>query len=641
MDEASEEFIVTLVDAAVGTHTMLVFNYRPSHGALWMRIPHYQEILLADLGPSEIDTLVEELLGVSPELRGLCERVARRSGGNPFFAEELVRSLAENDVLLGAPGDYRLGQNTVDDLLPATVQAVIGARIDHLGEAQKSIIQTCSIIGKEMPLGVLETVLKLSPKEIEAGLEALRRAELIQMHSTGQDSRVVFRHPLIQEVAYSAQLRARRAKLHAAVAEAMQGYYKDRLDEFAGLVAYHYEAAGDDLKAATYWARAATWVGATHSAQAIKHWHKVRVLMESQARSRGNDTLYIMACGQIAWLGWREGLTAEDAKPFIREALARAREIDDTMISLLLFVEGRIIVASGGPADTYVERVKEALSLVDPDRDAGRVAMLNAALSHAYGWAGLLTDALAANDAALRGVSSSTRFDNAFLGYSIEHWAVSLRGRILVRLGRLREAESCFDSMIEIGERLFDPTVQIIAHFGYLDVAWCRSDTHIADHHTACIVRIADKYSSPYLRVFAFAALGMAAVIARQFTDAIKDWAAGLEFVRRTKAAMETEPEMLAYLAECYYRSGDYERAALTSEETIAIARERSARLPECRALITYAGAIFRKHGEMHSERAKELLDKAEQLIRTSGAVIYERLLIQERGAVSMAPRHG
>ena len=111
------------------------------------------------------------------------------------------------------------------------------------------------------------------------------------------------------------------------------------------------------------------------------------------------------------------------------------------MIPLLLLVDGRITITSGGPADAYVELVKEGLSLLREDKDAGRIATLNASLSQAYGWAGMLNEALAANSAAIEGISRIEKFDHQFLGYSVEHWAVSLRGRLLVRLGRFEEAE--------------------------------------------------------------------------------------------------------------------------------------------------------------------------------------------------------
>ena len=123
-----------------------------------------------------------------------------------------------------------------------------------------------------------------------------------------------------------------------------------------------------------------------------------------------------------------------------------------------------MIAASGGPADTYVARVKEALSLLRTGEDVGRAATLNASLSQAYGWAGLLAEGLAANDAALAGAGSVEKFDNQFLGYSVQHWAMGLRGRLLARLGRFAEASECIVAMPDLEDRKIHHSVKFIAH---------------------------------------------------------------------------------------------------------------------------------------------------------------------------------
>jgi adenylate cyclase len=301
----------------------------------------------------------------------------------------------------------------------------------------------------------------------------------------------------------------------------------------------------------------------------------------------------------------------------------------------LLFVEGRITVASGGPADTYVERVREALSLLDHQKNVGRAAMLYAALSQAYGWAGLLRDALAANDVALERVSSIEQFDRQFLGYSVEHWAKSLRGRILARLGDFDGAERCFEEILEIEHSRIDPTVQFIAHMGYIDIARFRDHAHIAEQHAMRVAEIAERHGSPYLRVFAFASGGAAKSIAKDFTGAVCDFTESLEFIRRTRAAMEYEPEILASLSDCHYQAGEYERAVVTANEAVEIARQRSARLPECRASMTCGAALLAKHGTGRLNEAEALFSRAEELIRLSGARIYEAPLAQERARLA------
>jgi adenylate cyclase len=634
-DEASEDFVATLVEAVAGSGTLLVVNYRPSYSAPWMSRSSFRQLALAELSPAATEALVQELIGGRRELNEFRRRVAERSGGNPFFAEELVRSLVASGALVGIPRDYRLGLDTADAGLPMTIQSVIGARIDRLGQVEKGFLQIVAVIGKEFTFEVLHEVAGGPVWEIEAALEHLCDMEILQKQP-GLDGRwFAFRHPLLQEVAYIAQLKARRSELHASVAQAIRNFYRERVDEFSGLLAYHFEAAGNLLEAARYAARAAIWVGSTDSAQAIKHWRKVYVLQQNQPRSRENDTLRIMANGQIAWLGWREGMTADEATPLIDEALAWSRETDNSMIPLLLFVHGRITVTSGGPADTYVGRVTEALSLIRRGEDIGRVATLNASLSQAYGWAGRLNEALAANTAALAGISKVGRFDRQFLGYSVEHWAMALRGRILVRLGRFEEAVAALDSVLDIEQDLVDPTVLLIPHLGYVDLAWCLDDAAMADRHARRVGEIADRHGNPYLRVFASACGGTAKSIAGDFSGAIRGFREGLGFLRETRAAMEYETEMVASLADCHYRNCELERATETAHEAIELAQQRSARLPECRASITCAGALLAAHGLVRATEAERLLQSAENLIRITGASIYERLLRKERDRLS------
>lgn len=631
LDEASGDFVMTLAEAVAGTRTMLVLNYRSAYAAPWMDLPYCEQLPLGELSPEETDALVNELIGDRLELRDIRQRVAERSGGNPFFAEELVRSLAENGLFCGGGGDYWLGTRIGEATLPATVEAVIGARIDRLGEIEKTVLQTAAIIGKEFTLVVLQEVVGPLAANVESVLGRLCEAELIQEQAAIEHRQFAFRHPLMQEVAYASQLKARRGARHAAVAKAMEGFYRDRLDEFAGLLAYHYEAAGQLLDAANYAARAARWVGSTNPAQAIKHWEKVRLLMQGQPRSEANDKLRIMASGQIAWLGWREGMTEQAAKPLVEEALGWARDIDDTMIPLLLFVDARIAGASGGAADIYVERVKNALSLLKQGGSAGRNATLNCALSQAYGWAGLLNEALAANDAALQGLPEVDEFDDRFLGYSVEHWVMSLRGRILVRLGRFAEAEQWLAQMLSIEHTLHDPTVRFIPHLGYVDLAWYRNDPELAEKHASRIVQIANKSGGAYLQVYAFAYRGIANSLAGNFAAAEHDFIEGLEFVQKAKASMSYEPEIIANLADCYYRMEKLDSALDAAGKAITAARQRCTRLAECRASIICGAALLARDGALGRKEAEGLFRRAEDLIAVTGARIYEPLLMREK----------
>lgn len=639
LDESSEVFIEALVQAVVGTQTLLIINCRPVYDRPWMQAPQYQAIELAELDQQAATMLIDELIGQHGDLQTIRERVAERSGGNPFFMEELVRSLVENGVLTGQRGAYRRGNAERMATLPATVQAVIGARIDHLPPADRDLLQLGAIIGKEFQTRILQSVAGLEPAALAATLGRLCGAGLLHMTEEPDGLLYSFGHPLIQEVAYATQLKQRRSALHKTVADAMERFYHDRPDEFAGLIAYHLEEAGELERAATYAARAARWIGLTSSAPAMKHWQTVRGLMANVPRSPANDTLRIEASGQIAWLGWREGLTAAQAQPYVQEALAWAHEIDDSLIPLLLLVDGRIAQVSGGKSDAFVGQIRRAIALAEARGDAGRLATLHASLSHAYGWAGLLREALEANDEALKRVAAVSDFDHQFLGYSVEHWTLSLRGRILLRLGRFDEARRCFDHIISINS-LIDPTVLFVAHYGYVDLAWCLDDIAMAAVHAARIAALAARHGSAYLKLYQMASRAMADGIAGEYSEAIQGVTDSLGFLRQTKAAIEYEPELLASQADYMMRSGLLEQAVTTAEEAVALSRLRDARLPECRAKITLASLVVMLHGEEAREQATGYIEDAERLMAESGAMIYQRRLDEAHGLVAAATRH-
>lgn len=639
LDESSEEFVATLVKAVAGTHTMVVLNYRSSYRSPWIGSENFQEIEICELNAADTDALVRELISHRREFREISQLIVRRSGGNPFFAEELVRSLAERGVLSGDPGHAHNGVESVERALPATVQAVIGARIDRLSESEKSILQMCAIIGKEVALPVLERVAGGMRAQLERALDSLCHAELIQPQPASGGRRFAFAHPLVQEVAYGTQLKAKRAAIHASVAAAMEHFYADQLDEHSALIAHHYEAAGQALSAAEYSARAAHWLSATNSAQAIKHWRKVRELLVSQPQDDACNRLRAMACCQISLLGWREGLSLQDVQPFIDEAMLIASRTDPELAQLLLMVEGRMLQSSGGPADWYIERLQQALELAAPKAHLGRIATLNAALSQAYGWAGLLNQALEANDVALKAVASIDKFDREFIGFNPEQWILGMRGRLLTRLGRHEEAQQCWQQMSSVDAGPVDPAVQTILHLGQVEHAWWTNDAVLAQEHAALLAGLADKTAMPYLKTVTANCQGMARSMSHDFSGAVHALAEAIRLVRSENVAAEYETEVLASLAECHRRSGNAAKAQVVAREAIEISRQRSTRLPECRALITLAAALIDEGGAQTAGEADDLFAQAESLIRQTGAAIYEPALLFERSRLPRATR--
>lgn len=617
LDEASEEFVSALVESVPGTRTLLLLNYRSAYRAPWSGVRSFDEIQLFELQDGEMHALVTELLAPITALPDICHLVCRRAGGNPFFAEELVRTIAESDLIDTGTGLPAGGLEAVERALPATIEAVIGARLDRIGEPEKTLLQMCSIIGKEIPLAVLEHVASPIAGQIQIGLEGLCQAGLILPQPADGGRRFAFRHPLIQEVAYGSQLKVRRGQVHASVAAAMEVYYSEQIDEYAALVGYHFEQAGQHLPAARYNARAASWVAPSDSRRAMTAWRKVRELLKSAAPSAEVDSLMVLAFAKSAWLSWREGTPTDEVMPFIREARRIAGTGDGRIMRLLLFLEGRMLQATGGSVDRYAELVREALATIEPGAPPGAKVLLNIGLCQAYGWAGMFWKALEASDAALAGIGAVDRFEQEFIGYSLEQWLLVLRGRVLGRLGRFDDAARCLSQVTTLPPNTVDPVLQQIAHYGMTEVACAADDLERAESHARAVARVAEKHDNAYMSCFAHACGAVVDQARGQYLAAIGGFSKSLELVRQHNVAKEFETELLACLAECCYAVDDLHSAERFCDQAVALSRERANRHQHVRALVIESAVLRAKRLDAAAE---ERIERARELVRASGA---------------------
>ena len=184
-------------------------------GAL-TRVHGAQTIALAPLGDSDTAALLGELLGSDPSVGELAAIIAERAAGNPFFAEEMVRELAQRGVLAGERGGYVCRADVAEVSVPATVQAAIEARIDRLDTPAKQTLNAASVIGARFGADLLAAL------GIDAVFDELLGAELIDQVRFTPSAEYAFHHPLIRAVAYESQLKSDRAQWHRRLAAAIQ-----------------------------------------------------------------------------------------------------------------------------------------------------------------------------------------------------------------------------------------------------------------------------------------------------------------------------------------------------------------------------------------------------------------------------------
>jgi predicted ATPase len=239
IDSETQAFLDSLVDSLPTTHILLLVNYRPEFQHGWGGKTYYTQLRLDPLPPASADEVLQALLGEGPSLAPLKPLLITRTEGNPFFLEESVRTLAETGVLVGTPGAYRLVQALPTIQVPATVQAVLAARIDRLPPEDKRLLQTAAATGTEVPLPLLQAIAELSEDALHRSLTHLQAAEFLYETRLFPEREYTFKHALTHEVAYGSLLQERRRVLHARIVEALEGLAPDRLVEQVERLAHH------------------------------------------------------------------------------------------------------------------------------------------------------------------------------------------------------------------------------------------------------------------------------------------------------------------------------------------------------------------------------------------------------------------
>jgi class 3 adenylate cyclase len=349
IDEVSESMLAEFLTVIPQTASLVLVTYRPEYRGVLSRVAGAKTIALAPLSDPETAALVSQLLGPDPSVGALASVVAERAAGNPFFAEEMVRDLAERAVLRGNRSAYMSTVDAAQVTVPATVQATLAARVDRLNPKAKRTLNAAAVIGAKFSRDLLETL------GIDPVLEDLVGGELIDQIRFTRQPEYVFHHPLIRMVAYESQLKSDRAELHRRLAAAIEARSPASADENAALIAEHLEAAGD-LHAAYGWQmRAAKWATNRDIAAARLSWERARTIADAlpaddPARAAMRIAPRTMLCGT----GWRvHANVAGDRFDELRELCSAAGD------------KASLGIATAGSVVGYAhqDRVREASQL--------------------------------------------------------------------------------------------------------------------------------------------------------------------------------------------------------------------------------------------------------------------------------------
>lgn len=588
IDPETQAVLDALVESLPGGRLLLLVSYRPEYRPSWDERRYYTRIGLDPLARPSAEGLLHVLLGADSTLDALKRLLVERTEGNPFFLEESVRTLVETKVLVGRPGAYLLAQPAYAFQVPASVQAVLAARIDRLPTTEKRLLQAAAVIGHDVPFALLQAIAEQDESDLRRGLAHLQAAEFLYETSLFPDLEYTFKHALTHEVTYGNLLREQRRELHARIVGVIERLHADQLNEHVERLAYH-ALRGELWDRATIYLRQAS----------------IRAAMRS---------------------AYTEALASfEDAL----RALARVPESREAKVQAIdLRLDSRAVLAPLGRYGQILDYMREAETLANELGDRRRLGLVLADLGARLRNVGDHAHAL---EASRRAFDIATALEDTDLQIEAKYRTA----QVYFAQGNLEQAASLF---LETMEALADTSVASRTALPRFFAAWPQVWLGLAFSqlgrftealsHAEGAVRIAERTGHPHTVIESRGALGGARLEQGDLQAALHVLEPGLALLR---ARGFGDPNILSGLGYAYALSGRLAEALPLLEEAVRSEGSmnamglghavRNARLAEAYLLAGRAGEAL--------ERARSAVDLSRKQHERANEAVGLRVLAE------------
>ena len=466
-DSESQALLDSLVESLPTAQLLILVNYRPEYTHKWGSKTCYTQLRLDPLGPESADALLDALLGDDASLESLKRLLIERTQGVPFFLEESVRTLVETQVLAGEPGAYCLAQDIPSIQVPPTVQAVLAARIDRLPQDEKSLLQTASVIGTEVPFKLLQAIAEIPEDTLYRGLAHLQTTEFLYETSLFPERVFTFKHALTHEVAYNSLLQEQRRTLHVRIVEVLEERASGQLSEQVERLAHHAFRGERWHQALRYlqesgakaMASSANQEAAVYFEQALetlKHIPEDREASEQAIDLRFSLRTALLPLGNF-----------ERVLEYLNEAQALSENLADLGRQGRASLYMMIYFWNLGEHDQAVMSGQRAVALAKAREDAGLEAVTNAYLGIVYQTRGEYPQAKVVFRRAieiLKGALLYERLGMITLPSLTAHFRLA---RCLAELGEFPESISMATEGARIAEAVDLPTHHMFAGWGF------------------------------------------------------------------------------------------------------------------------------------------------------------------------------
>ncbi|MGH8071248.1 MAG: ATP-binding protein, partial [Candidatus Entotheonellia bacterium] len=605
IDAETQALLDSLVESLPTARLLLVVNYRPEYRHGWGSKTYYTQLRLDPLPPATAEELLASLLGQEARLMPLKRVLIERTEGNPFFLEESVRTLVETGALAGEPGAYQLAQALPTIHVPATVQAVLAARIDRLPAEEKRLLQTAAVIGHEVPWRLLQAIAELPEDALHHGLAHLQTAEFLYETRLFPELEYTFKHALTHEVTYGSLLQERRRTQHACIVEALEAAAGDRLAEQIERLAHHalrgevwdkallyYKQAGDKAMA-----RSAFREGVACFEQALA---AMRHLPEQHDMLAQAIDLRIALEGALLASGEsRRGFA------YLREAEALATTLDDQRRL------GRVVTAMihgfwrMGDYDNALACGERALALTAASGDIFEHARVHGILGTVYFSLGdyrRAIDVLRRSIASLEGELLHQRPTMMITSVRSRDWLIDC----LRELGEFAEGLVCGEEAARIAEAAGHLSSAIFTQYriGHLFLRQGNLERAIPVlEHALAHCRTAD---IPLFMSGITAALGLAYALSGRAAEALPLLGQAME--QQSFSAQRGSSAEVLRLGEAYFLAGRLADAIPLAERALALSRDHKERGNQAWAL--------RLLGEIHAHLDPPAVESIEEYYR-------------------------
>jgi class 3 adenylate cyclase/tetratricopeptide (TPR) repeat protein len=619
IDGETQSFLGGLIESLPTARLLLLVNYRPEYQHPWGGKTYYRQLRIDPLPSKSADELLDEILGTDITLGPLKRLLVERTEANPLFLEESVRALVETGALIVERGTYRLTRSVEQLTIPATVQAILAARIDRLAPDAKRLLQAAAVVGKDIPMPLLLAIADAPEHEVRAELTRLQAAEFLYETGLFPDLEYTFKHALTHEVAYQELLHERQRALHARIAEAIEQLSTERVTEQVELLAYHALRGEQWDKALSYCRQAgAKAVSRAGYREAVTYGDQALLVLTHLPDDPDRQAQKIDVHLALQLSLWQVGEVPRMID-HLEQAERLATALGDENRLGAVFFDTSFHLFLIGQHDRALEAGQRALAIAKNRGDARLEIETNLSLGRIYttlGDYGAAMDCLRWNVTSLEGDRLREQFGERYSQEGVPNLqSRSWLGRCLAERGAFGDALALTEGVMEISERTTRPFTRVAACRDLGHVYLWRGDVDKAIlrlEHGLSICRAAPV---PGLLPVVASLLGSAYTLAGRIAE-------GLSLLELAVAQAESIGLMYGHslwvslLGEGYLLAGRLDEAHARVAKALSFARTHSER--------AYEAAALRLLGEIHAHRDALVIESAEECYQRSLSLANE-----------------